>query len=63
MTKERVHASLGEIVAGTKPGRRRDDEIFVFDSTGIAIQDVAAAAVVYRNALAAGRGRRIDFAG
>ncbi|HSE77017.1 MAG TPA: ornithine cyclodeaminase family protein [Alphaproteobacteria bacterium] len=62
MTKERIHASLGEIVAGKKPGRRRDDEIFVFDSTGIAIQDVAAAAVVYRNALAAGRGRRIDFA-
>ena len=62
MSKERVHASLGEIVVGTKPGRRREDEIFVFDSTGIAIQDVAAAAVVYRNALAAGRGRRIDFA-
>ena len=62
MTKERVHASLGEIVAGKKPGRRADDETIVFDSTGIAIQDVAAAAVVYRNALAAGRGRRIDFA-
>ena len=62
MTKERVHASLGEIVAGKKPGRFADEERIIFDSTGIAIQDVAAAAVVYRNALAAGRGTRIDFA-
>lgn len=49
-TRERVHAELGEIVAGRKPGRRSDDEIVVFDSTGTALQDVAAAALVYERA-------------
>ncbi|MGH6609842.1 MAG: ornithine cyclodeaminase family protein [Burkholderiaceae bacterium] len=51
-----VHAELGEIVAGRKIGRRSDDEIIVFDSTGMALQDVAAAAAVYEAALQAGRG-------
>ena len=43
-----VHAELGEIVAGLKPGRTRPDQITLFDSTGMALQDVAAAALVYR---------------
>jgi ornithine cyclodeaminase/alanine dehydrogenase-like protein (mu-crystallin family) len=43
-----VHAELGEIVAGLKPGRTRPDQIILFDSTGMALQDVAAAALVYR---------------
>jgi alanine dehydrogenase len=60
---EDVHAELGDIVAGRKPGRRGADEIIVFDSTGMALQDVAAAAAVYRAAAAAGEGRRIAFAG
>ena len=42
-----VHAELGEIVTSRKPGRTSDDEITVFDSTGVAIQDVAAAAWAY----------------
>jgi ornithine cyclodeaminase/alanine dehydrogenase-like protein (mu-crystallin family) len=45
--KEDVYAELGEIVSGKKPGRESADEIIVFDSTGTAIQDVIAAAVVY----------------
>jgi ornithine cyclodeaminase/alanine dehydrogenase-like protein (mu-crystallin family) len=56
MGKEDVHASLGELVAGRKPGRGRDDEIIVFDSTGVAIQDVASASIVYERALAAKSG-------
>src|SRR5262249_36490741 len=52
MTRDDVHATLGDLVAGRKPGRTRSDEITLFDSTGIAIQDVAAAAVVYERALA-----------
>jgi alanine dehydrogenase len=44
---EDVHAELGEIVAGTRRGRASEEEIIVFDSTGMALQDVAAAAVVY----------------
>jgi len=45
-----VHADLGEIVAGRKRGRASRDEIIVFDSTGMALQDVAAAAAVYERA-------------
>lgn len=49
-----VYAELGEIVAGSKLGRTNDDEITVFDSTGMALQDVAAAAIVYERALEEG---------
>jgi ornithine cyclodeaminase/alanine dehydrogenase-like protein (mu-crystallin family) len=38
------------------PGRTRDDEITIFDSTGVALEDVAAAIVVYEKARATGRG-------
>jgi len=59
--REDVHAELGEIVAGRKPGRRSYEEIIVFDSTGMALQDVAAASVVYQRAWAAGRGIAVDL--
>ena len=48
MTTGDVHAELGEIVAGRKPGRASDEEITVFDSTGTGLQDVAAAIAAYR---------------
>jgi len=48
MTSDDVHAELGEIVAGRKPGRASDEEITVFDSTGTGLQDVAAAIAAYR---------------
>lgn len=48
MTKDDVHAELGEIVAERKPGRANDEEITVFDSTGTGLQDVAAAIAAYR---------------
>jgi alanine dehydrogenase len=48
---EGVHAELGEIVAGRKRGRECAEEVIVFDSTGMALQDVAAAATVYENAI------------
>jgi ornithine cyclodeaminase/alanine dehydrogenase-like protein (mu-crystallin family) len=53
---EDVHAELGEVVAGTRPGRRSAAEITLFDSTGCAWQDVAAAAVVYEGAERLGSG-------
>jgi alanine dehydrogenase len=59
MTREQVHAELGEVVAGRKPGRENDGETIIFDSTGMALQDVAAATIVYERALAAGAG--VDF--
>jgi len=46
-----VHAELGEVLAGRKPGRERPDEVIVFDSTGTGLQDVAAAIAVYERAL------------
>jgi ornithine cyclodeaminase/alanine dehydrogenase-like protein (mu-crystallin family) len=59
---DQVHAELGEVVAGQKPGRGTADEITLFDSTGVAIEDVAAAVAVYEKALAAGRGLSVDLA-
>jgi len=60
--KERdVYAELGEIIAGKKPGRVSKDEIIVFDATGTALQDAAAAAVVYEKALESGEGLEFDF--
>ena len=62
MGKSDVHAELGAIVAGRTPGRTSDEEVIIFDSTGTALQDVAAASIVYEKALRAGRGFRLDLA-
>ena len=59
--KDQAHAELGEVVAGKKPGRLTEAEIIMFDSTGTALQDVAAAALVYERAIETSRGRRIDL--
>ena len=50
MTKQHVHAELGEVIAGIKPGRTSSDEIIIFDSTGMALQDVITSALVYEKA-------------
>jgi len=63
MGRDDVYAELSEIVAGRKRGRERDDEVIIFDSTGMALQDVAAASIVYQRAIAAGRGTPFGFAG
>jgi ornithine cyclodeaminase/alanine dehydrogenase-like protein (mu-crystallin family) len=57
-----VHAELGEIVAAKKAGRASDEEIIVFDSTGMALQDVAVAAFLYEKAMRQGCGVRLNFA-
>jgi alanine dehydrogenase len=56
VTVDHVRAQLGEVVAGVRPGRTREDEVVVFDSTGTALQDVAVAALVYERALATSSG-------
>jgi ornithine cyclodeaminase/alanine dehydrogenase-like protein (mu-crystallin family) len=61
IAREDVYAELGEIVAGRKPGRTSADEITIFDSTGTALQDVAAAIMVYEKAVAAGAGQRVNL--
>lgn len=50
LTDEDIHAALGEIITGKREGRASDTGITVFDSTGLAIQDVATAHVVYEHA-------------
>jgi alanine dehydrogenase len=62
VTRANVHAELGEVVAGIKPGRESQEEITIFDSTGMALQDVAAAAFLYEKAQRDGSGVRLDFA-
>ena len=52
-----IHATLGEILAGRRPGRRRARDMTIFDSTGLAIHDVVLAQAVYRRALRLHRGR------
>ena len=61
LRREDVYAELAEIVDGVKPGRTSDDEITVFDSTGTALEDVAAAAAVYEKAVERSRGVRFLF--
>ncbi|MGH7589476.1 MAG: ornithine cyclodeaminase family protein, partial [Gemmatimonadota bacterium] len=62
MTRADVHAELGQVVAGLRPGRRKADEIVVFDSTGTALQDSALAGLVYKRAVERGVGTWFEFA-
>lgn len=56
-----IHGEIGEILAGTKPGRRSVDEITLYKSVGIAIQDVATANLVYRKALERNVGTEVEI--
>jgi ornithine cyclodeaminase/alanine dehydrogenase-like protein (mu-crystallin family) len=46
-----IFAEIEEVAAGTKPGRRSDEEVTLFKSLGLAVEDVATAELVYRKAL------------
>ncbi len=61
ITPENIHASIGEIIAGKKKGRESYDEITIFDSTGLAIQDISTASVVYEKAKEMKAGMRFNF--
>jgi ornithine cyclodeaminase/alanine dehydrogenase-like protein (mu-crystallin family) len=61
MRADAVHATLADVVAGTA-ARPSADAVTVFDSTGIAVQDVTAALAAYRLAQGAGAGRTFAFA-
>jgi alanine dehydrogenase len=62
MGKSDVYAELGAIVAGRTPGRTSAEEIIIFDSTGTALQDVAAASIVYEKALRSGEWTWLNLA-
>jgi ornithine cyclodeaminase/alanine dehydrogenase len=59
--KDHVYAELGEVVLGKKPGRGGDDEITLFKSQGLAIEDVSTAKVVYEKAKAQGKGTELPI--
>jgi ornithine cyclodeaminase/alanine dehydrogenase-like protein (mu-crystallin family) len=61
LTSADVHADLGELVTGVKPGRTNREEITVFDSTGVALEDVASAALIYQRAVAGNVGTPVSF--
>jgi alanine dehydrogenase len=63
MRLEDVRAELADVVSGRKIGRESADEIIVFDSTGTALQDVAAAQLVYEKAVDSGIGMSLDLGG
>jgi alanine dehydrogenase len=55
------HAELGEVITGRKPGRETEKEITLFKSNGLAIQDAAAAKLVYDKAIEKGVGQEISL--
>lgn len=61
VTEDHIYASLGEIVVGDKPGRENAEEITVFKSCGLAIQDVSTALAIYNAAKEKGVGTEVEL--
>jgi ornithine cyclodeaminase/alanine dehydrogenase-like protein (mu-crystallin family) len=61
--RERIHAELGELVSGARPGRTSQEELTLYKSVGVAVQDAAAAALVLSAARERGMGREVDLEG
>jgi alanine dehydrogenase len=61
LKREDLYGELGDIVAGKKPGRQNDTDITIFDSTGLGIQDIVVAHLVYNRALKSGKGIHVDL--
>ena len=59
--KDEIWAELGEVLTGKKPGRVSTEEITVFDTTGIAVQDAITAKLVYQKALQNKRGSFVNM--
>lgn len=63
MRREDVHAELADVVSGRRPAGNPERDVTVFDSTGTALEDVAAAAAVFEGAVNQGRGSWIRLGG
>lgn len=61
ISEKHIYGTLGEMVRGKKPLRRNPEEITLFDSTGLAVQDVAVASFLYERARDAGIGEEIKL--
>ena len=58
---ENICAEIGEVITGAKPGRHSLAEITIFKSLGLAVEDLAAAEFVYRQAQIRGVGTWVEF--
>ncbi len=58
---EDIHASIGEVLAGDKPGRENDEEIIYFNAVGTGLLDLAVCARFYRKALKEGIGTKLTY--
>lgn len=58
-----IHAEIGEVINGNRPGRETDSEITIFDSTGLSAQDIAAARMVLETAKEKKLGKRVNLFG
>jgi ornithine cyclodeaminase/alanine dehydrogenase-like protein (mu-crystallin family) len=59
--EEHIRAELGEVLIGAHPGRAEEDELTVFKSLGLAVEDLAAAELIVRKAREQGLGREVEF--
>ncbi|MFJ8888788.1 ornithine cyclodeaminase family protein [Streptomyces sp. NPDC102402] len=63
LTEDDFRCELGEVLAGTKPGRTSDSDLTLFDSVGVGLQDLAVARLLIDAAHARGAGTRIELSG
>lgn len=61
MKPEDVKAEIGGVIAGAHPGRQRPDEVTIFDATGVAVQDIVVASLVYEEAMRLGLGTPVHL--
>jgi len=61
INKDDVHGGIGQVVAGKIPARESNAEIIIYDATGTALQDTAAAAVCYERAIVKRKGKFLNF--
>ena len=61
MAQADAHAELGQVLVGTRPGRSSAEEIIIFDSTGVGVQDVCTAAAIYEQCVRTGLGSRVSL--
>ncbi|MFY9638714.1 MAG: alanine dehydrogenase [Methanobacterium sp.] len=61
ITREDIEAKIGDVIIGKSNGRISDEDITIFDSTGLAVQDVVTASKVFEKALEKGIGNKINF--
>jgi alanine dehydrogenase len=61
LTRDDIHGELADVICARVPARQNDDEVFIFDSTGTALQDVVAASAALSRAVERGVGAEVEF--